>query len=110
MIEIPFGDDRIIPLQVQTADGAPINLTGATLRITLVKHMNDETAIFDEVITNHTNATNGESSFELNSGDYDITNGVFILCIRLLDVNQKKITITRENVSFSETPKVWGNG
>jgi hypothetical protein len=65
------GDTGRIEISIKDASGTPLNLTGATLFLTVKNALTDadSAAVIRKEVTSHTNALAGESRFTLATTD-----------------------------------------
>ena len=82
------GDSYEIPIKVLDASNQPINITGATVWLTVSKTSNpstDDNAVIQKSTTSHSNPTQGESSITLTSNDTEIAIGRYWYDTQVVD-------------------------
>jgi hypothetical protein len=88
------GDTGLLAVEVADDDGAPLDLTGGTLFLTVKNAVGDadEAAVLRKEVTQHSDAAAGKSAFTLAAGD-NATAGVRVYDIQLVDAEERVLTL-----------------
>lgn len=89
MLSIIRGTDNNIKVNF-TENGEPVDITGITLLFTVkakcdINSSDDEDALIQKNITEHTDPTQGETEIILDNTDTDIPAGNYLWDLRILD-------------------------
>ena len=82
------GDSYEIPIKVKDEQGQPLDITGATVWLTVSKSSNpkdDDNALIQKSTTSHSNPTQGESSITLTDSDTTQTLGRYWYDTQVVD-------------------------
>lgn len=88
-LDIIRGDDLSIDFTYQDSDGNAIDLTGATVYLTIKSDIDDDATDTEAVITkdvsSHTDPTNGITVIALTDSDTDVATGFYVADIQVKD-------------------------
>lgn len=90
------GDTRKINLKFKDKNGTPLNLSGATIYLTVKNDiaLDDNQSCFQKIITNHINANEGETSITIDSSDTEnLKPKKYYYDIQLTDSEGNKSTV-----------------
>ena len=95
-LEMYRGDDKTFNVTFTDADGNAINLTGATVFLTVKKKQTDPdtAAIIAKKVTSHSQATAGITAVTVTHTDSNVAVGSYYYDIQLVDSNTTVTTIT----------------
>ena len=102
------GDHKTFELQVKDQDGNPIDLSGATIRMTVKKHATDETAVISKTSNNAseisiTDPANGIAEIYLVPSDTrNLDAGKYIFDIEITTAAGKVYTVLLANLTLVE--------
>lgn len=94
------GDTRLINITCQQADGTPMNLTGATVTMTLSTSTNPgsgDTPTLQKVQTSHADPDNGLTSITIDSTDTeDLDAGTYYYDVQVVDASGNRTSLKRD--------------
>lgn len=76
-IELKQGDSDVLEFTFTDDDNNAIDISNTTLYFSVKKHINDTNFIFQKIVTNHADASNGISEVVITSQDTNIY-GVYL--------------------------------
>lgn len=99
-LTITQGDEKAYNLSF-TSGGEPLDITGATLKMTVKRSLKDETPVITKTVTAHTNPTAGETTLTLSTTDTDQPLGVYYYDIQIADGSIAKKTVMKGKLTIT---------
>lgn len=98
-LTITQGDEKAYNLSFDNGEGA-VDITGATVKMTVKRTLNDE-PIIEKVVTEHTDAENGKSLITLTADDTDVPLGKYYYDIQISGGELPKKTISKGKLEIT---------
>lgn len=99
-LTITQGDEKAYNLTFTTGD-SPLDITGATLTMTIKRKLNDSEPAVTKTVTEHTNATAGETTLTLSTTDTDIALGKYYYDMQLSGGTVATKTVLRGSLEIT---------
>ena len=100
-LTVTQGDEREYSLSFYEQTTTPLDITGATVEMTVKRSLNSKDVTFHKVITDHTDPTNGKTSVVLTPEDTTIELGDYYYDIQLSGNGFPTRTILKGKLNIS---------